>query len=156
MSALAERLRAAKGERSIDDVVTLAAREGRKIHRSVVARYLKGEHGPRPSDGTIAALSAGFGVDVRELRVLAGMPPGELGTYEPTPEAARLNREQRDALDQLIRAIVRSEPDDAPAQEKRLGVVLETAESTQLGRQSQPSEPGQRPAPVPYGPERSR
>jgi transcriptional regulator with XRE-family HTH domain len=107
MSALSERLKDAKGTRGLDDIVRLAEREGHTIHRSVVARYLKGQHGPRPSDHTIAALAAGLRVDVRELRALAGMPPGELGTYEPTPEAARLNREQRDALDQLIRTIVR-------------------------------------------------
>lgn len=119
MSALSERLANAKGDRSIDDVAALAAREGHDIDRSTVARYLNGEHGPRPSDKTMLALAAGFGVDVRELRTLAKMPPGELGRYEPTPEAARLNREQRDALDQLIRTIVRGGSNaDAKPQQK--------------------------------------
>ena len=148
MSALSERLKDAKGTRGLDVIVRLAEREGHQIDRSVVARYITGKHG-RPRDETILALAAGLGLDVRELRVLAGMPPGELEPYEPTPEAARLNREQRAALDQLIRTIVRSEPDDKPAREKSPGAVLESAESTQLGRQSQPSEPGQRPAPAP-------
>ena len=131
MTTLSDRLAAAKGEHSIDDIVRLAEREGHKIHRSVVARYLNGEHGPRPSDSTIMALAAGFGLDVREVRVLAGMVPGELGPYEPTHEAARLNREQRAALDQLIRAIVRSESDDdKPAPKKSLerGAAVATAQ----------------------------
>jgi len=139
MSALSERLKDAKGTRGLDDIVRLAEREGHQIHRSVVARYLKGEGARRPSDGTILALAAGLGLDVRELRILAGMPPGEIGPYEPTPESARLNREQRDALDQLIRTIVRGDGTDARsagAAKERLGAVLETAESTQLGSRS--------------------
>jgi transcriptional regulator with XRE-family HTH domain len=111
VSALSKRLQSAKADRSIDDIVRLAERAGHKIHRSVVARYLNGEHGPRPSDKALAALAAGFGVDVRELRTLADMPPGELEPWEPTPESVRLNREQREALNQLIRAIVRGGSD---------------------------------------------
>ncbi|MGV8972264.1 MAG: helix-turn-helix domain-containing protein [Rhodoglobus sp.] len=118
MSALSERLKGAKGTHSIDDIVRLAERAGHQVDRSVVARYVSGKHGRRPSDATLLALAAGFGLDVRELRTLVGMPPGELEPYEPTPEAARLSREQRDALDQLIRTIVRSESDDEPAPKK--------------------------------------
>jgi len=152
MSALAERLRAAKGDRSIDDIVKLAAREGLKIHRAMVAHYLKGEHGPRPRDATIAALAAGFGLDVRELRVLAGMPPGELEPYEPAKEAARLNREQRDALDQLIRAIVRGDGSDAQAKpaQKRAddGPVVAPVRRgvRRVENQPQPSVPDRPPA----------
>ncbi|NYE69615.1 hypothetical protein [Microlunatus parietis] len=112
MTALSDRLAQAKGDRSIDDVVARAQEQGHRIDRSAVARYLKGEHGPRPRLETLAALAAGFDLDARELRVLAGRPPGELGPYVPTSEAASLTAEQRDALDQLIKAITRSAADD--------------------------------------------
>ncbi|MFC7619104.1 hypothetical protein [Microlunatus sp. GCM10028923] len=112
MSALSDRLTEAKGERSIDDIVARAGEQGHRIDRSAVARYLKGEHGPRPRQETLAALAAGFDVDARELRALAGRPPGELGPYVPTSEAASLTAEQRAALDQLIRAITRGSAED--------------------------------------------
>lgn len=112
MTALSDRLAQAKGDRSIDDVVARAGEQGHRIDRSAVARYLKGEHGPRPRQETLAALAAGFEVDARELRALAGRPPGELGPYVPTSESASLTAEQRDALDQLIRAITRGEAGD--------------------------------------------
>jgi len=54
----------------------------------------------------LTGLAAGFGVDVRELRRLAGRPPGELGPYVPTAEASSLTQPQRNALDQLIKAFV--------------------------------------------------
>ncbi|WP_152364831.1 hypothetical protein [Microlunatus speluncae] len=107
MSALSDRLAAAKGERSIDDIVARAGASGHRIDRSVVARYLNGEHGPRPRQETLSALAAGFDLDARELRGLAGRPPGELGPYVPTSESASLTSEQRQALDQLIKAITR-------------------------------------------------
>jgi hypothetical protein len=108
VSALSDRLEEAKGDRSIDDVVARAEAQGHRIDRSVVARYLKGEHGSRPRQETLSALAAGFDLDVRELRELAGRPPGELGPYVPTSESASLTAEQRQALDQLIRAITKS------------------------------------------------
>lgn len=107
MSALSQRLQDAKGDRSIDDVAREAERQGYRLHRSTVAKFLNGQHGPRTADKTLVALAAGFGLDVRELRLLAGVPAGELGPWTPTEEAARLNREQRRALDELIRTIVR-------------------------------------------------
>ena len=151
MSALSERLKDAKGTRGLDVIVRLAEREGHQIDRSVVARYITGKHG-RPRDETILALAAGLGLDVRELRVLAGMPPGELEPYEPTPEAARLNREQRDALDRLIRAIVRSESDDEPAHQKSLE-ALEAAGSIWLDRQTSEQEPDPLSAPDQHSPD---
>ncbi len=75
----------------------------------MVARYLKGEHGTRPRQETLSALAAGFDLDVRELRGLVGRPPGELGPYVPTSESASLTAEQRQALDQLIRAITKGD-----------------------------------------------
>jgi len=107
VSELSDRLRNAKGDRSIDWIVDHAARTGHEIHRSVVAKYISGKHGPRPPEATLAALAAGLDLDVRELRALAGRQPGELGAWIPPAESASLTQEEWDALDQLIRAMTR-------------------------------------------------
>lgn len=106
MSALSELLVRAKTGRSIDAIAEQAQRRGYPINRATVARYLAGEHGPRPSEATLLALSAGLGVDVRQLRRCAGAPSGELGPYRPVAESARLSQSQRAAIDQLIKAMV--------------------------------------------------
>ena len=106
VSDLSEFLANAKGDRSIDAIADKATAAGHRIGRSVVAKYLRGEHGPRIPEATLTGLAAGFGVDVRELRRLAGRPPGELGPYVPTAEASSLTQPQRNALDQLIKAFV--------------------------------------------------
>lgn len=106
MSRLSERLKAAKGDLSIDDIAKRASREGGTIKRSTVAKYLRGEHGSNPPEETLAGLAAGLGLDVRELRELAGRPAGELGPYVPTPLSASLTTEQRKAIDDLIKAFV--------------------------------------------------
>lgn len=106
VSDLSNFLANAKGDRSIDEISKQAHSEGHPISRSAIAKYLRGEHGPRPPESTLEGLAAGFGVDLRELRRLAGRTPGELGPYVPTDESASLTRKQRDALDQLIKTIV--------------------------------------------------
>lgn len=111
VSRLSDRLVEAKkaGGWTNDQIVDRARRLGHQIDRSAVSRYLAGAHGSAPRESTLAALAAGLGVDVRELRSLAGRPAGELGPYVPTPLAASLTRRQRDALDVLIKAFVSEE-----------------------------------------------
>ena len=106
VSDLSTYLANAKQDRSIDDIAEAARRGGHEVSRSVVAKYLRGEHGRRPPESTLAGLAAGFGVDVRVLRRLAGRAPGELGPYVPTEEASSLTQQQRDAINQLIKAFV--------------------------------------------------
>lgn len=113
MSALSDRLQQAKGERSIDAIADQAATRGHPVHRSVVAKYLAGVHGPRPPEATLRGLAEGLGLDVRELRQLARRPRGELGPYVPVDAAASLTQRQRDALDALIKAFVTEEGDTA-------------------------------------------
>ncbi|MEH1498426.1 hypothetical protein [Cutibacterium avidum] len=128
MSKLTERLAEAKGDRSIDDIARRATNLGHRLSRSTVAKYLRDEQGSRPPVSTIDALAAGFAVDARELRRLADMQSGELGKWTPPTESSALTREQRDALDSLIKSIVRqggssddwqSEAEKSPLEESR-------------------------------------
>lgn len=107
VSKLTERLAEAKGDRSIDDIARRATDLGHRLSRSTVAKYLRDEQGGRPPVSTIDALAAGFAVDARELRRLAAMQSGELGKWTPPTESSALTRDQRDALDSLIKSIVR-------------------------------------------------
>lgn len=109
MTALSDRLADAKGNDSIDAIAERAAAAGHKIDRATVWRYVAGTHAKNPPDSVLRALAAGFGLDVRELRTLAGKPAGELGKWTPPDEAARLSQDQRRALDQLIKSIVRED-----------------------------------------------
>lgn len=106
MSALSDLLSQAKAGRSIDAIAQQARQGGHSINRATVARYLAGDHGPRPSEGTLRALAEGVGVDLRQLRRALDLPGGELGPYQPVAESARLTQVQREALDQLIKSMV--------------------------------------------------
>jgi len=124
----------------------LALRAG--IATTTLTRLVFGESS---SPATIRKVAEVLGVSQEQVRDLAGIPT-PLGVWVPPEQANQLDRPTRDALDELILAIARrgdgSHAERQPTQ-KSPGVVLEAAESTQLGRQSQPSEPGQRPAPAP-------
>lgn len=112
VSALSEFLWQVRAGRTIDAIAEQAGRSGYSINRATVARYLAGEHGPRPAETTLLALAAGLDVDVRLLRRCIGAPSGELGPYRPVAESARLSQAQRAAIDQLIKSIV-GRPDAA-------------------------------------------
>lgn len=109
MTALSDRLNEAKGTDGLDVVVARAEAKGHSVHRGTFANYFKGKHAKHPSEDVLRALADGLGVKVTELREIAGMPAGELGEYKPTTLANRLNRDQRKALDELIRTIVTKE-----------------------------------------------
>lgn len=106
MSKLSDRLAEAKGDRSLDDVVSQAEGKGHSVHRATFAKYFAGDHAQNPRESVLKALADGLGLKVTELRQLAGKPAGELGPYHPPAVADRLNRDQRKALDELIRTIV--------------------------------------------------
>lgn len=79
---------------------------GHNVSFSTIGLYLRGEHG-KPEERVLEGFAAVYpDLSITTLRELAGLPAGELGAWKPPEESARLNREQRDALDRLIRTIV--------------------------------------------------
>lgn len=109
MSALSDALAEAKNSRaeSIDAVQERARSAGFPLHRATIAKYLADGIAQRPSEQTIQGLAAGFLLRPQRIRELLDMPAGERGPWTPPDESVRLNREQRDALDQLIKAFTR-------------------------------------------------
>ncbi|MFT4081147.1 MAG: hypothetical protein QM638_01045 [Nocardioides sp.] len=109
MTALSEYLAKHKGTDTIDSIAERARRAGFSIDRSTVSRYLAGKHAKRPPEVQLQALAAGLKLNISDLRELAGVPRGELGPWQPPAEANQLNRDQRVALEQLIKTIVRED-----------------------------------------------
>lgn len=132
MTALSDRLNEAKGGRGLDAIVGIAERKGHKIDRSTFNRAFNGDHAKRPRDATLRAWAAGLDIDVNELRRLCDMPEGEMGLYTGPDESARLNRDQRKALDHLIKTIVaRREGNDSGTSAQKNDDSLETTDEGQ-------------------------
>lgn len=108
VTELSELLNRAKGDRVVDRLIADAEKQGHKIHRGTIYRALDGDHAKHPRDETLRAFAAVFGVDVGKLRQAVKRPAGELGPWVPVSDSAQLDRDQRKALDQLIKAIVRA------------------------------------------------
>lgn len=130
MSALSELLWKAKAGRSIDTIAAQAKQRGHPINRATVAKYLAGDHGPRPPEGTLLALAEGLGIDVRLLRRSVGVPSGELGPYHPVAESARLSQAQREAIDALIKTMVSRGEDPIREIVKGTGTVHDSVTGT--------------------------
>jgi len=113
-------------KRALGSIYVIAKRAtaaGHPIHPGTVAKYLKGEGAKEPPEHTIRALAAGFKVTEQEVRDNLGMPQGERGPWYPPEESARLNQDQRGALDLLIKAITRPVIKLLPADEHEGDVV---------------------------------
>lgn len=76
-----------------------------RLSKDTIAVYRRGTHGV-PDETTLQVWSEILGVPVEELRDAAKVLPGEPDPYVPPPEAARMNRRQREAVTELIRAMV--------------------------------------------------
>lgn len=74
---------------------------------ATIDKCMNGRHG-KVEEPTLHALSEYFDIPLEDLRKAAGVPAGEAQPWTPPPEADRLNRRQRDALDEMIRSIVAS------------------------------------------------
>jgi len=106
MSALSDRLVAANtGGLSARAVARAAQERGHTLNHDTAARYLRGDHG-RPDEATLVALADVLSVPLRELRAAAGLPSETTTPYIPPPEASRLTRRQRRAVDEVIRSML--------------------------------------------------
>lgn len=114
MSKLSDVLKAANVEKfSTRAIAAAAERAGHPIDYSTVSLYLNGKHG-KPDEATLVALAAVLPVSVVELREAAGLPAESVEPYSPPSEAARLTKRQRDAVDEIIRLLVKAGEGDAP------------------------------------------
>lgn len=106
MSELSDRLNEARGDLSLDQVVELTQQKGQPLGRSSVARLLSGDHGPKVTDRVLQSIATALGLDIRELRMLASRPAGELEPFRPVQEANLLTRRQQAAINELIKSMV--------------------------------------------------
>lgn len=115
------------------------------VPTSTVTGLITGER--RASERTMEAVAAALGIEVTTIREWAALARGEQEPYQPPPEANRLDRRTRKAIDELIRAIVAA-ADEAP--EPPPVPDFDTAEGLRLAPEETPAK---RPA---NGPNRAR
>ncbi|HJQ03410.1 MAG TPA: hypothetical protein VJ851_17575 [Jatrophihabitans sp.] len=106
MSALSDLLNKANGgSLSARSLARNAQAAGFTLNHDTAARYLRGDHG-RPDEATLLALSKVLRIPLNKLRAAAALPAEETEPYRPPAEASRLNRRQRRAVDEIIRAML--------------------------------------------------
>lgn len=106
MSRLSEVLREAnQGRHSARGLARLAKDRGYSLNHDTAARYLRGDHG-KPDEATLVAFADILNVDLAVLRTAADLPAELTTPYVPPAEASRLNRRQRLAVDEVIRAML--------------------------------------------------
>lgn len=106
MSELSELLQAEKPKGLSARAISQAARKlGFTLNHDTAARYLRGEHG-KPDEATLQAFSTVLGISLGKLRRAASLPADVTEPYRPPAEADRLNRRQRRAIDEVIRAML--------------------------------------------------
>lgn len=110
MGALAKRLVERQRELglSIKTLVKQAEGAGEPIHKATIYKYMKDEGAKHIPEHTVRALAAAFAMSPKEIRDLSGLPSGDGGPWLPPEESARLNRDERDVLDRLIKVFVRA------------------------------------------------
>jgi hypothetical protein len=91
--------------RSARALARAAQERGHTLNHDTAARYLRGDHGV-PDEATLVAFAEVLDVPLRELRKAAQLPSEETTPYQPPAEASRLNRRQRLAVDEIIRAML--------------------------------------------------
>ncbi len=114
MSTLSELLQAENSKGLSARAISQAARElGYTLNHDTAARYLRGEHG-KPDESTLRAFSTVLGISLGKLRRAASLPADVTEPYQPPAEADRLNRRQRRAVDEVIRAMLQNPPASQP------------------------------------------
>jgi transcriptional regulator with XRE-family HTH domain len=110
MSALSDLLNDANSHGlSARSLARNAQAAGFSLNHDTAARYLRGDHG-RPDEATLLALAKVLRVPLTRLRAAASLPAEETEPYRPPAEASRLNRRQRRAVDEIIRAMLEAAP----------------------------------------------
>ena len=106
MSALSDLISAGNtAGHSARNIARLANAQGFSLNHDTAARYLRGDHG-RPDEPTLVAFATVLEIPLADLRVAAGLPAEQTEPYVPPAEASRLNRRQRRAVDEIIRAML--------------------------------------------------
>jgi transcriptional regulator with XRE-family HTH domain len=106
MTALSELLQASNTTGLSARTIARTARElGFSLNHDTAARYLRGNHGT-PDESTLQALSKVLKVPMTKLRTAAALPNEVTEPYRPPAESSRLNRRQRRAVDEVIRAML--------------------------------------------------
>lgn len=110
MSALSDLLNEANSAGlSARSLARNAQAAGFSLNHDTAARYLRGDHG-RPDEATLLALAKVLRIPLTRLRAAASLPAEETEPYRPPAEASRLNRRQRRAVDEVIRAMLEAAP----------------------------------------------
>ncbi|SHG04295.1 hypothetical protein SAMN05443575_1208 [Jatrophihabitans endophyticus] len=110
MSALSELISTANTEQLSARSISRAAQlRGHTLNHDTAARYLRGAHGT-PDEATLRALSDVLDIPMSRLRAAAELPSESTEPYTPPPEASRLSRRQRRAVDEIIRAMLDPAP----------------------------------------------
>jgi transcriptional regulator with XRE-family HTH domain len=137
MSALSDLLTVAIVRKGLSGrAVSRAARDlGYSLNHDTAARYLRGDHG-QPDEETLVALSLVLDVPLRALREAADLPAESTEPYQPPREAARLNRRQRRAVDEIIRAML--DPSGSQANPGRRDEPSEVPRAARRGNEEQP------------------
>jgi transcriptional regulator with XRE-family HTH domain len=108
MTALSELLQASNGTNlSARTIARNAQKLGFTLNHDTAARYLRGNHGT-PEESTLQALSKVLKVPMTKLRTAAALPDEVTEPYRPPAESSRLNRRQRRAVDEVIRAMLQT------------------------------------------------
>jgi transcriptional regulator with XRE-family HTH domain len=108
MSALSDLLQTENSQGLSARAISQAARgDGFTLNHDTAARYLRGEHG-KPDEATLRAFSTVLGIPLSKLRRAASLPSDVTEPYRPPAEADRLNRRQRRAVDEVIRAMLQT------------------------------------------------
>lgn len=108
MTALSELLQASNTTNLSARTIARTAREfGFSLNHDTAARYLRGNHGT-PDESTLQALSKVLKIPMTKLRTAAALPNEVTEPYRPPAEANRLNRRQRRAVDEVIRAMLQT------------------------------------------------
>ena len=106
MTALSELLQASNTTNLSARTIARNARElGFSLNHDTAARYLRGNHGT-PDESTLQALSKVLRISMTKLRTAAALPNEVTEPYRPPAESSRLNRRQRRAVDEVIRAML--------------------------------------------------